>query len=197
MLWGAEVLILKFEYIVCWILSFDKRINRLNPLILIMGFKLLGINLCSSHEESKFHPLGFPAMSLAMWLANNGLGFSLHPAASNVFPILIFCSEQQCPAPCASTGLSVLCPALMLCLSRATSTSAILVHQFCMAWISSLCSFNSVLSFIKNVPVPDRKSVLFVKFRLNFSSLTIAECLSSLLIFDINTHLFYTFQEVL
>lgn len=57
-------------------------------------------------------------------------------------------------------------------------------HHFCMAQISSGCSFNSVLSFIKNMPAPDRYSVICVKFGLNFSSLTIAECLSSLLIFS-------------
>lgn len=102
-------MILKFEYIACLILRFDKRINRLNLLILIMGFiELLGISLCSSHKESKFHPLRFPAMSLAMWLENNGLGFSLHPAGSNVSPVLILCSKQQCPVhSCHNRAVSV------------------------------------------------------------------------------------------
>jgi len=57
---------------------------------------VLGINLCNSSKESKSHSAGFPAVSLAMLFENNGLGFSLHPAASNISPLSFFFSSEQC-----------------------------------------------------------------------------------------------------
>lgn len=102
--------------------------------------KLLGIGLCSSHRKSKFllgsQPWVWPCgWKIRAWVS---LFIQLLP---NVSPVLILCSKQQCPAHSCQDRAVLLSSRTMPCLSRAISTSAMLVHPafyIPVLWLRSL-----------------------------------------------------------